>query len=396
MRIAILSDPTNFHTQKWSTALAAAGAEISVISYNEGHIPGVNCIRIPFKGKFSYLNYLQGGKELLRVLKQEKIDLLNPMNITPFGVWATKSGFHPVIQSAMGADILEFPPKLSQSPILKARSWDNAEGRSISTQGLKYRAKRRFYRNQVKEALMAANMITGDNQYLLDKMQEWFGVPEEKMKLLRWGVEPELFKTSEVQEQALRKQFGIEPNQHVVLSPRGARAIYQGDIILEAFERMLIAGCKAKLIMFSAGYEVSGSINEKAKSLESRFRNFMFVREQLPRETVYQFWNLVDVFISAPVYDGYSAALAEGRYIGAIPIINNIPANTELIQHQVNGWICDPFDAETLSTDILSVLRDIQAYKKTFSASNRNWIEANSLLTESAKSFILWANELIR
>ncbi|MFM2376291.1 MAG: hypothetical protein RLZZ165_1388, partial [Bacteroidota bacterium] len=64
MRIAVLSDPNNFHTQKWVRALAKAGAEVIVMSYDAYEQQEIPAIRlsppIGRNGRYSYLDYLHG------------------------------------------------------------------------------------------------------------------------------------------------------------------------------------------------------------------------------------------------------------------------------------------------------------------------------------------------
>ena len=412
MHIAILSDPNNFHTRKWARALALAGAKVTVFSFEAEEsgglhvsVPGrgdleqalIECVQVkPLfrrKGKYSYLSYLYSGEELGKELDRRNVDIVNALNITPFGVWALQTGRKPLIASALGADILEYPPGLELSPALKQRSWDNVEG---SVTGRGYGLKRRFHRGQVEKVLRYADLVTGDNQTLLDCMRDWFRVDEQRMKLLRWGVEPELFESSETEQERVREQFGIQKGETVILSPRGAKAVYQGDIIIDAFERLLANGyADCRFIMLGAGYEVANNVEWRALALEKQYPNFRFVREQIPRETVALLWKEVDVFVSAPVYDGYSASLAEGRYVGAVPLVNDIPATRELIRHGENGWIVDPFTAEGLAKALEQVLKDLPEVKNKFGPTNRKWIEAHSMQSTSAEMFLQWCELLI-
>ncbi|MEM7040240.1 MAG: glycosyltransferase, partial [Bacteroidota bacterium] len=376
MHIALLSDPNNFHTQKWGKALVDAGAQVTVFSFDvdkRGTLPSVR-VAPPYArgGRYSYLAYMKGGPRLAAALQKAKVDVVNALNVTPFGVWAQKSGFEPVVASALGADLFEYPPKGEGSPLLEARAWANVEGKTGWWARQKAALLRGFYRRRVHAALHSAALVTGDNQMLVDAARDWFGVAEEKLKLLRWGVEPELFEVDAARLAALRARFGLEEGTPVVLSPRGAKAIYQGDIILKAFEKRLRSGQeKANFIMFSAGYEIATAVLERAAQLEKEFSNFHFIKEVLPREDVYALWNLVDVFVSAPIYDGYSAAVAEGRYIGAVPVVNAIPGNLEVIEHQENGLICDPFDPDSLAQLLGQILVDLPKWKVQFQEKNR-------------------------
>lgn len=400
MRIGVLSDPNNFHTQKWVKALQKAGAEVFVFSFDSYSKQDIKAIQLPTpigkKPSYSYLDYLFGGKILRKALVEHNIDLLNPLNITPFGVWAMQSKFKPVIACAFGADILEYPPHLNNDPQLLARSWDNQEIQLSSKQKFIQTQKRKFYRNRVAAALDYADLITGDNQYLVDCMADWFSIPKQKLALLRWGVEPELFEQSAESRAVIQKKFGLKDGQKMILSPRGAKPIYQADIILDAFEQLLQnSQLNAKLIMLGAGYSVSPSVSKKAKMLMESFPNFHFEEDALPREEVYSLWNWANIFISAPIYDGYSAALAEGRYIGAIPVVNSIPANLELIVHQENGWIVEPFEARKLAQDLQFLLENFEEIQPRIANSNRIWIEENSIMDRNAIRFIEFAKSII-
>lgn len=400
MRIAILSDPNNFHTRKWAKSLIGQGAEVIVFSFDQAKHQEFPAYRLKppvGKGKsYSYLDYLRGGKVLATALQEHRIDLLNPLNVTPFGVWARQSGFHPCIVSALGSDILEYPPKHLHSNELYHRSWDNPQGKQNFLKRSRLRFKKSFFRKRVAEALSYADLLTGDNQHLVDAMKNWFGTAPEKMKVLRWGIEEELFKASEAEMDELRSFFGIPAGKRVILSPRGANALYQGDIIVDALGRLLEKGLPDHhVIMLGAGYAVSDEVAFKAEALAKRFPSFTFRKDMLPREMIYQLWNLVDAFISAPIYDGYSAVVAEGRYIGAIPIVNNIPGNREIIVHGVNGWITEPFNAERLFHDLSAILGNISETKAKFAAINRKWILENSLVDRNAALFTEWGHSLL-
>lgn len=398
MHIAVLSDPNNFHTQKWATALLAAGARVTVFSFDPYHDEGLEtvCLTNPPGAKYNYTSYLRGGKLLAEALQHHQIDVVNALNITPFGVWARQSGFRPLIQSALGADILEYPPPGKGSPELSYRSWANVQGDSGTLPRMKHRILRRFYRRQVARALAAGDLVTGDNQYLVDCIRDWFGVAEEKVRLLRWGVEEKLFEVTPEQLDDLRQRLGLKAGKTLVLSPRGAKAIYQGDIILEGFRRLLEGNREdIQCLMLSAGYEIADEVRQKALELAERDQRFVFVEESLPREDVYALWNLVDIFVSAPIYDGYSASVAEGRYVGAIPVLNDIPANKELFCHGENGWICDPFSPENLAADLKKIIEHLPELKEKFASVNKQWIREHSLVERNAEKFMEWAENLL-
>ena len=175
------------------------------------------------------------------------------------------------------------------------------------------------------------------------------------------------------------------------------KPVYQGDIILAGFEHLLRSGLKdTKLIMFASGYDIPVEVDKRARKLAAEFEDFHYQTELLPRTEVCELWSQVDVFISAPVYDGYSNAVGEGRYMGAVPVVNAIPANLELIRHQENGWVVDPFTPLNLAEDLQTILNELEQYKAAFAPVNRAWMLEHSMLEKNIAEFITDCEKLLR
>lgn len=394
LHIGVLCDPRSFHTQKWCTALAKTGATVTVFSFWEGQIPGVACVKLAppatRRGEVTYLSYLLAGRQLRKALRQHGVNVVNPINATPFGVWAWCAGVAPVALVTMGSDILEYPPQYQDRGFGAERRWESA---SAVANPLKDRLRYVAFRWLVGKALHHAAYITGDNEVLTHAVRDWFSVPEASIVLNRWGVEPELFAVSEAEKAALQAKYGILPGQTVILSPRGMKPIYQGDIILEAFERLLhglpdAQRAGVRCIMLSAGYVVPDDIRQRADALQQAYpQSFVYVPGVLPREEVLHLWALTEVFVNAPVYDGYSNALAEGRYAGAIPVVNDTPATREVLVSGEHAVFVAPFTPENLAAVLNQTLQRLPALHARMVPANRAWIETHSMMDVSIRAF---------
>lgn len=403
MHLGVLSRPSNFHAEKWASALARVGARVTLFTLDAPvDVPGVEVVQLPppitWGGRYRYPSYLLTSAELYRQLRRRRVDVLHPLHLTPFGTWAVQSGFAPTIAAAMGADVLEYPPQRGLAAF--ERTWREAERQQSAAQRWRAWLLNRYYRRQVARVIACADLITGDNLPLVEAMRDWFGAPTDRLRLLRWGLEPERFANDAETQARVRARFGIAPHRRVVLSPRGANALYQGDVILGAFEvlfeRQPERLADLHVLMLGAGYEVSAEVRRRAEVLAARVPNFSFVAEQVPRQVVYDLWSVTDVFLSAPVYDGYSAAVAEGRYVGAIPVVNDIPGNREVITHGENGWIVEPFTIEGLTAALAEVIERRVELRTRFAPLNRAWIEQHSLLDRNAARLVTWADALRR
>lgn len=396
LHIGVLSEPDHFHTRKWVKALREAGAEVTVFSFFQDQIPEAPCVYIPpvatRGGKFTYLSYLLTGQRLRKALEAHQVDVLNPINVTPYGVWGRWSGFRPMAMVSMGADILEYPPRLHDALFPVNRAWSQPTHTDLrGLDRMVFAAKWHVFRSQVAAALRASAFITGDNLHLVDSVRAYFGIDSAKVHLHRWGVEPELFAATGSELTQLRTALGIPEGKRLIISPRGLKPIYQGDIILSAFEQLLQEGAcpDHQFVALSAGYDIPARLDAQARELAGRYEQFTYVPQILPREQVLQLWNLCDVMISAPVYDGYSNALSEARYMGVVPVVNDIPASHELIVHQQNGWIVEgAFTPDRLARALREVMADLAGWKEKFEKVNREWIEKNALLSRNMAVFL--------
>lgn len=392
MHIAILSSPANFHTQKWAESLQAAGNKVSVFSFDDHDFSpqDIQNVRVTatfaYKGKATYLSYLDGRK-LKKLLFAHKIDLVLAINATPFGVWAAKTNFHPCVIFAVGADILEYAKDKKEQTIYNWNSKEFAKDSFFSK--LKHTCTKPIFQHQVAQALQFADGVMADNEVLTKAIHSFFHVPLHKIHLNRGGIEPELFLPDAEILAELKIHFKIPENATVILSPRGMKPAYQPHIVIDAFEALLAENSlpNAYFIMLSAGYDIPKSLEIKGEIMMQKYSHFFFEKNVLSRQKISQLWHLVEVFISAPVYDGYSASLAEGRYLGLIPVVNKIPANTEILAHQENAWFVVPYTAENLASALKEIMLGKEFWKKKFAQNNEKWIAENSIMPKSVKAF---------
>lgn len=388
MHIGILSQPSNFHCQKWANALKKSGNQVTIFSLENFQVENIPCINLnPNKKSWAYQDFYFTRKRLKEAIKSEKIDVLHPLHLTPYGVWGLWSEFKPVIPAAMGADVFEYLP-LSAIPELKTRFWKSSEPKYQIFNALKTKCLKSFHRAIVKKVLKNANFVTADNQALLHALKLYFYVPEEKLVLLRWGIDEEIFHVIPPKEyDNVLKKYGLNSEKPIVLSPRGLMPIYHGDIILDAFQSLVQIHENFQWVILSAGYPIPQFLNKKIQELEKKYQNFHCIKNQIHRHEMAVLWKHTKIFVSAPIYDGYSASVGEGRYVGAIPIVNNIPANLEIIRNQENGVIVQPFNAQNLIIAINYVINNFNEIYEKFKSINQQWILKNGLIKQDAERF---------
>lgn len=391
MHIGVVAETDSFHTEKWTQALQEQGVQVTVFTLSAKPIADVRCVHIPPRftrqGQLTYLSYLGSADRLRRALLAHRVDLVNPINVTPHGAWARRAGVGPIVMVSMGADILEYPPQRSQR-IAAARSWESNTLAASPWQRLRYAAKWHLFRHEVAQALRASALITGDNRQLTRAVEAWFGIEPDRIYLHRWGIDERLFAPDPAAAAQVRQQFDLPPGQRVVLSPRGLKPIYQGDLVLQAFEQLLREGLpNVTLIALATGYDVPAELDWQARHLAARYPAFRYQRARMPRALVAQLWRMTDLFVNVPVYDGFSNALCEGRYVGAIPLLHDIPAHREVADPQHAVYV-DPLTPDTLAAAMRHTLADYERLQPAMAAANRQWIMQHAHLPTNMRAFL--------
>lgn len=394
LKIGVIALPSSVLTEKWVQGLKQAGADVTIFSFESHKIKNVTCVQVQpptfLKAKEpNYWWFLLAGKQLRQCLKRHNIQIINPINISPYGVWAMQAKFQPMVGCAIGTDILLHQPDLAI--VHAARNIFTKEHTKWRNQ-LLFKLKKSVFKYFVHKALHQSDWVVGDNLVLVDAMKRVFGMPDERVALNRWGVEPEYFDLPSEAIEDLAVRYQIPRNKKVVLSPRGLFLLYQPDLIFEAFTQVLEKGRKDTVfVVLTPGHngQPPQSVLNQITALEARFpEQVRFIRTPLARTEVLGFWRLVDVFISAPTHDGYSNAVAEGRWAGAIPILNDIPASYEILEDGKTGFIVSPFNPTNLAKTIEKALDELDVLKPRMAAENRRWIEKHSLLAENMKIFV--------
>ena len=124
MKVLIVSDATSVHTQRWVEALKNRGLEIvlySIVPYSGDfytkreitcHYFNLFNYKTEKRGKlYPIKRHIEAIKDLKRVIKEEKPQILHSHYLTSYSFIAALSGFHPLVESAWGSDVYIYPKK---------------------------------------------------------------------------------------------------------------------------------------------------------------------------------------------------------------------------------------------------------------------------------------------
>jgi len=329
MRICYLANAASIHTHRWATHFSRQGHDVTVVSLTDASIPGVNVrwmgVDPNMRGRIAYLLCLP---RLRRSLRELKPDIVHAHYAGGYGLAAALAGFHPLVFTAWGSDVLILP----QSS--------------------------RLLRGLVKFALRRADLVTSMARHMTLAIGG-LGVLRERLITLPFGVETSVFHPA-----------GRPPADHaapLIVSTRHLEPLYNVGLLIEALPGIAARFPAVKLVLLGDGSERE-RLQKRACALNMA-RRVVFLGRKRPEEVARRLW-LADVFVSTSLSDGNNISLNEAMACGAFPVVTDIPANREWIRHGENGFLTDLHDPHMLANLVIQALERNSLRK---AAAESNW-----------------------
>lgn len=376
MRIGVIGPAGDIHLQRWGEALHQAGATVLYVGIEPapGTLKPYFCIGKAVQNPTLW-DFLERRSALHAFLKDQKVDVAHPIHLTPSGVWVWSSGFRPYVPFAMGADILEYSP---HAPPLR-RSWTLQNRKPTPTALFTAALRRRLLPPLLRATLRESLLSLADNYELC--ISKNYIIKKNKIVEMPAGIAC-----------PSDRKGGV---QRYVLAPRGATLLYQADIILHGYRLYLDEGGHLPLILLSGSYTPHPAIARQAEDIKNTYpEKFFFYKKVFSKSEMSDLWRQTAAFISAPVYDGYSYAVAEGRAYGALPIVNAIPGHLEILTHGYNAWFVEPFTPERLAEALFTVEKLLSG-DPFWTRRNVEWITRFSDIVENARIFLRLLEEAL-
>jgi glycosyltransferase involved in cell wall biosynthesis len=287
--------------------------------------------------------------QVRHLVQKIKPDLLHGHFVTIYGFLAACSGFHPLVVSTWGSDVLIDPEK----SIMKRRL--------------------------VKYALKRADLITCDGRNLEVAIGE-LGGKAERTHIVYHGVDTKKFTPASNGNNILEERFG--GSQLWVINIRGFKPIYDMETFIRAMPLVLKQIHSVKFIIAGEGERKDYFI--KLSKRMNVFDSIEFVG-LIPHDELPQYLASSDVYVSTSLSDSMALSTMEAMACGLAPVITDIGDNRRWIKDGENGFIVPIKDPEVLAERIIYLLKNPDIRKK-FGERNRKIIEErNNCHKEMAK-----------
>jgi glycosyltransferase involved in cell wall biosynthesis len=353
LRLCYIADVTSIHAQRWANYFAERGHEVHFVSrrYTQGYeglSAGVQIhslarlVPLPQASRVAaHISALPWVMQVRSLVKKTKADIVHADFIGVPGYLGAASGFHPLVLTARGSDIMIVP---RQNPV---------------------------YRWLAKRALKLADRIICVSPALREEILK-LGTSPNKIEMTPVGVDTREFSAAQRNDSLLR-MLGIGDSP-VVMSTRGLKPIYDVQTLVRAIPLVLREKPGVKFVIAGAG-EQEDHLKELARDLRVA-SNTKFVG-WVPRTEMPKYLSSADIYVSASLSDGTSASLLEAMACELAPVVTDIRANRPWVKEGENGFLFPVRDHAALASKVIYLLKNRET-RDDFGRRSRDVVQKNA------------------
>ena len=329
MRICIVADASSEHTYRLAEYLGSRKHEVHLISWKrpKSDLPanvrlhGLPRLKVPLIRELSWL--MQTRSSIRKIAP----DVVDGHYITVYGFIAAFSGFHPLVTTAWGSDLLIDP--------WRSMIW-------------KFTAKYATRRAD-KVACLFPIDVGADKLAALK-------CDVSKVFTYSLGVDVDEFKPCDDRD-SVRATLGLDPSSSIVITTRGLDPIYDVETLVRAIPIVTRRVPRtAFVILYRKGQQ---DMVDKLKTMLTGGEDVTFLG-WMPRETIPRLLSAADIYVSTSLSDGASIALFEGMACELAPVVTDIPANRYWLKDGESGFLFKPGNHQDLADKIVLLLQNRQ------------------------------------
>lgn len=350
-RYVLVGDGQSPHLLKWAQALReVAGPRLALhLVSSRGALPDLEALVPPERRLLLHTQPRASGGNIgllahlprvARWLRQVQPQVLHAHYLSSHGtlawlariLWRVPGVF---VASAWGSDILVAPQRSALMRLITSR------------------------------VLRACDLSTSDSQHMAERMRE---LGARSVSVFPFGL-PAL---PDPAPPGLR-----EP--HRWFSNRALEPWYRIDRVLDLFAAVAATDPQAHLVVAHEG-SCRAALERQAHALGLSERIAFVGRLNAERQD--EEYRRAQWYLSLPETDSVSVSVLEAMAHGCIPVLSDLPANRELVQQGVNGWILNT------ASDFCAARPGLLGRAAEIAAHNREWVAQHGVFAPCVARFL--------
>lgn len=334
MKLLICGDAGSLHTWRWATLAAEAGAEVCVFSLN-GHVlreweayPHIKIYTGAIDPELmradtsaSKWRYLLSVKQVKKIIRTFKPDVLHAHYATSYGLIAMLSGFPHIAVSVWGSDVFDFPKRSKVHEFL------------------------------LRRILSEAKRIQSTGQVMADEVRKYTDTPVE---VIPFGLDLTRYYPTE-------KDLGALATAPRIGTVKNLEKIYGTDVLIEAFAlvRQQIPGASLHL---TGDGSLRGTCEKRVHELGLE-HNVHFYGRVEPAQ-VPDHMRRLDIFCNLSRRESFGMSVLEASACGIPVVATRVDGVVETARHNVNALSVEKEDARAAADALLRLIRDPALYRQ--------------------------------
>jgi len=348
MRLCFVAEGKSIHTKRWVNYFASIGHEVHLIStqfspdYQEydSRIKLYPLVRLlpRFWKVTRYLNGIVWLFQVRKLLKKIDPDILDCHYITFNGYLGVVSGFHPLVLTAWGSDILIAPKRNLVHRLLTGISLRKAD------------------------LIISLSFIMTEDIIKL-------GASRNRIHEILIGVDTSKFKPYK-DYNYIKQDIGISYTTPVIISTRQFETVYNIETLIKAIALISQNTPLIKCIIIGEGSQ-KNYLHKMAYLLDI-IDNVLFLG-RIAHDEVPKYLAISDIYVSTSLSDGASNSLLEAMATGLAAVVSDIPANRAFIKDGQNGFLFPIKNYEIMAKRIQYLIENKET-RDSFGKLNRDII----------------------
>ncbi|MBI3510842.1 MAG: glycosyltransferase [Bacteroidetes bacterium] len=308
-RILFLADSGSAHTHKWALALAAQGIHIGIFSmrknsnnwaektenitiYDQSAVPDGK-FHGRLTGKLSYFSLIPALKKIIREFKP---DIVHSHYASSYGLLGRKSGFHPLIISSWGSDVMDFPKR------------------------------GKLARKILQKNFFYADLLLATSPTIVRSMEKF---TDKKVYVIPFGVDTAVFCKEE-------KKNTDEKNRMVFGIVKSLEPVYNVSLAISAFSsiREKYPEKNLQLLIVGTGTERK-MLEEKVKAL--RLSGSVTFAGKIDHDKIPEWMEQINVFINISKQESFGVSVLEAMACRIPVIVSETGGLAEIVDDGMDG-----------------------------------------------------------
>jgi glycosyltransferase involved in cell wall biosynthesis len=333
MRILYVAPMNSIHSRRWIKYFVEQCHDVHVVNVGLAANTRLEKVKYHFEQLDHnhypvhvdlFKRFLPFRRRLKEVIQQVSPDLIHVHGIDAYAYIVHHCGFHPLIATAWGVEIM-LEPK----------------------QSLKYKI-------IVKSVLRAADAITCDAVHIRDEIVR-LGANKSKVHILYFGTDMQDWNPAK-RDSNIRKEFGFDHDSKIIISLRQLKPIYDIPTFIRSMPLVLSEEPKARFVVASDGPDRKALV---AQAEELGVGSAVRFVGYLSDEDLQRYTASADIYVSSSPNDaGLAASTAEAMASQVPAIITDYGNNRDWVVDGESGLLFTIEDHRQLADKIIYLLRN--------------------------------------